>query len=91
MGILAWIVVGFIGGTIAKMLMPGNDASGIILTVLLGIAGALVGGYVAVALEISNGVDDFDIGSIALSVLGSMGLLFVYRLATGGGGNRLRI
>jgi uncharacterized membrane protein YeaQ/YmgE (transglycosylase-associated protein family) len=91
MGILAWIVVGLIGGTIAKMLMPGNDPGGIILTILLGIAGAIVGGYIAVALAISNGVDDFDLGSIALSVVGSMLLLFVYRLATGGGGSRLRI
>jgi uncharacterized membrane protein YeaQ/YmgE (transglycosylase-associated protein family) len=91
MGILAWIVVGLIGGAIAKMLMPGNDPGGIVLTILLGIAGAIVGGFVAVALDISNGVDDFDIGSIALSVVGSMALLFVYRLATGGGGDRLRI
>jgi len=90
MGILAWIVVGLIGGAIAKMLMPGNDPGGLILTILLGIAGAVVGGFIAVALDISNGVDDFDIGSIALSVLGSMLLLFVYRLATGGG-DRARI
>jgi uncharacterized membrane protein YeaQ/YmgE (transglycosylase-associated protein family) len=90
MGILAWIVVGLIGGAIAKMLMPGNDPGGLILTILLGIAGAVVGGFVAVALNISNGIDDFDIGSIALSVLGSMLLLFVYRLATGGG-DRARI
>ena len=90
MGILAWIVVGLIGGAIAKMLMPGNDPGGLILTILLGIAGAVVGGFVAVALNLSNGIDDFDIGSIALSVLGSMLLLFVYRLATGGG-DRARI
>ena len=90
MGILAWIVVGLIGGAIAKMLMPGDDPGGLILTILLGIAGAIVGGFIAVALNISNGVDDFDIGSIALSVLGSMLLLFVYRLATGGG-DRARI
>jgi len=91
MGILAWIVVGLIGGAIAKMLMPGNDPGGIILTILLGIAGAVVGGFIAVALNISNGVDDFDIGSIFLSIVGSMLLLFVYRLATGGGGNKMRI
>ena len=91
MGILAWIVVGLIGGAIAKLLMPGDDPGGLILTILLGIAGAVVGGFVAVALDLSNGVDDFDIGSIFLSVVGSMALLFVYRLATGGAGNKLRI
>jgi uncharacterized membrane protein YeaQ/YmgE (transglycosylase-associated protein family) len=92
MGILAWIVVGLIGGAIAKMLMPGDDPGGIILTILLGIAGAIVGGFVAVALNISNGIDDFDIGSIFLSIVGSMLLLFVYRLVTGGsGGSRMRV
>ncbi|HZP26132.1 MAG TPA: GlsB/YeaQ/YmgE family stress response membrane protein, partial [Dehalococcoidia bacterium] len=67
MSILAWIVVGFIGGTIARWLMPGRDPGGIIVTILLGIAGALVGGFLAVSLGVSNGVDDFDIGTIVLS------------------------
>jgi len=81
--IIAWIVVGLIAGAIAKMLMPGDDPGGIILTILLGIAGAIVGGFIAVALNISNGVDDFDIGTIVLAVLGSMLLLFGYRLVVG--------
>ena len=83
MGILAWIVVGLIGGAIAKLLMPGRDPGGIILTILLGIAGAVLGGFVAVALDISNGIDDFDIGSIVLSIIGSMVLLLAYRLVVG--------
>ena len=83
MGILAWIVVGLIGGALAKLLMPGKDPGGIILTILLGIAGAVLGGFVAVALDISNGVDDFDIGSIVLSIIGSMILLLAYRLVFG--------
>jgi uncharacterized membrane protein YeaQ/YmgE (transglycosylase-associated protein family) len=69
--ILAWLVVGLIAGAIAKMLMPGDDPGGIIVTVLLGIAGAIVGGFIAVALNISNGVDDFDFGTIFLAVLGA--------------------
>ncbi|HWC30835.1 MAG TPA: GlsB/YeaQ/YmgE family stress response membrane protein [Dehalococcoidia bacterium] len=81
MSILAWIVVGLIAGMLAKLLMPGRDPGGIILTVLLGIAGAVIGGFIAVTLEISNGVDDFDFGTIVLAVLGAMLLLFVYRLA----------
>ena len=80
MGIIAWIVVGAIGGFLAKFLMPGKDPGGLILTVLLGIAGAVVGGFIAVALDISDGVDDFDIGTIVLSVLGAMLILFLYRL-----------
>ncbi len=84
MGILAWIVVGFIGGALAKLLLPGKDPGGMILTILLGIAGAVLGGFVAVALNISNGVDDFDLGSIVLSIIGSMILLLAYRLVVGG-------
>jgi uncharacterized membrane protein YeaQ/YmgE (transglycosylase-associated protein family) len=83
MSILAWIVVGLIAGAIAKLLMPGNDPGGIILTILIGIAGAIVGGFIAVALNISNGIDDFDIGTIVLAVLGAMLLLAGYRLVAG--------
>ncbi len=83
MGIIAWIVVGLIGGVLAKLLMPGKDPGGIIITILLGIAGAVLGGFVAVALDISNGIDDFDIGSIVLSIIGSMILLLLYRLVVG--------
>lgn len=83
MSILAWIVVGLIAGAIAKMLMSGNDPGGIIVTILLGIAGAIVGGFIAVALNISNGIDDFDIGTIVLAVLGAMLILFGYRLVAG--------
>jgi len=83
MSILAWIVVGLVAGALAKMLMPGDDPGGIIVTILLGIAGAVVGGFIAVALNISNGVDDFDIGTIVLAVLGSMILLGGYRMLVG--------
>ena len=83
MGIIAWIVVGLIGGAIAKALMPGDDPGGIFVTILLGIAGAIVGGFIAVALGISNGIDDFDIGSIVLSILGAMLLLVGYRVVSG--------
>jgi uncharacterized membrane protein YeaQ/YmgE (transglycosylase-associated protein family) len=79
-GILAWIIVGFIGGSLGKLLLPGRDPGGIILTVLLGIAGAIVGGFIAVALDISNGVDDFDIGSIILSIVGTILILSAYRM-----------
>ena len=84
MGILAWIVVGLIAGVLAKLLMPGKDPGGIILTVLLGIGGAVLGGFIAVALDISNGVDDFDIGTIVLAVLGAMLILAAYRMVLGG-------
>jgi uncharacterized membrane protein YeaQ/YmgE (transglycosylase-associated protein family) len=83
MGIIAWIVVGLIGGLIAKALMPGDDPGGIILTILLGIAGAIVGGFISVAAGIGNGVDDFDIGTIVLSALGAVLILGLYRIVIG--------
>jgi uncharacterized membrane protein YeaQ/YmgE (transglycosylase-associated protein family) len=79
MNILAWIIVGLVGGALAKFFMPGNDPGGIILTIVLGIAGALLGGFLSVALGIGNGVDDFDVGTLALSIFGSMLILLGYR------------
>ncbi|MEX0682382.1 MAG: GlsB/YeaQ/YmgE family stress response membrane protein [Dehalococcoidia bacterium] len=80
MNIIAWIVVGLIGGVLGKALMPGRDPSGLIITILLGIAGAILGGFLSIALGIGNGVDDFDIGTIVLAVLGTMILLAGYRM-----------
>ncbi len=80
MNIIAWIVVGIIGGFIGKALLPGKDPSGFLITMLLGIAGALLGGFLSVALGVGNGIDDFDIGTIVLAIVGTMILLFGYRL-----------
>lgn len=82
MNIVAWIVVGLVGGVLARMLMPGDDdvPLGIIGTILLGIVGAIVGGFVAVALGMGNGVDDFDIGTIVLSIVGAILILAAFRL-----------
>ena len=85
MNIIAWILVGLIGGSLAKLLMPGRDPGGLIITILLGIAGALVGGFLSVVLGVGNGVDDFDIGTIVLSVVGAMLILGGYRLVTRAG------
>jgi uncharacterized membrane protein YeaQ/YmgE (transglycosylase-associated protein family) len=84
MSILAWIVVGLIGGAIAKLLVPGDDPGGaspigLVITIAIGIAGALLGGFLAVAIGISDGVDDFDIGSIFLSIVGAVIILVVYK------------
>lgn len=80
MNIIAWIVVGLIGGAIARLLMPGRDPGGLIITIVLGVAGAILGGFLSIALGIGNGVDDFDVGTIVLSVVGAMILLAAYRL-----------
>ena len=79
MGIITWIILGLIVGIIAKLLMPGKDPGGFIITVLIGIAGALIGGFVSSAIGI-GGVTGFNIQSLVISVLGSMVLLGIYRV-----------
>jgi uncharacterized membrane protein YeaQ/YmgE (transglycosylase-associated protein family) len=83
MSILAWIIVGLIGGAIAQLLVSddpiGGGIGGLILTILLGIGGALLGGFIAVALGIGNGVDDFDVGTIFLSIAGAILILLLYK------------
>jgi uncharacterized membrane protein YeaQ/YmgE (transglycosylase-associated protein family) len=78
MGILAWILFGLIAGIIAKMIMPGRDPGGFFITILLGVVGAVVGGFVASLLGF-GGVTGFDIGSFAVAVLGAILILAVYR------------
>lgn len=82
MGILSWIVFGLIAGVIAKLIMPGKDPGGFIITILLGIAGALVGGFIASGLG-WGGVDGFNIGSFLIAVLGAIILLVAYRFIAG--------
>jgi len=68
MGIIAWIVLGLIAGVLAKMIMPGRDPGGIIVTILIGIAGALVGGFVF-SLFGGGGVTGVNLGSIIVAVV----------------------
>jgi uncharacterized membrane protein YeaQ/YmgE (transglycosylase-associated protein family) len=77
MGIFAWILFGLVVGIIAKLLMPGRDPGGFIVTILLGIAGAILGGFLGRAMGF-YGPDD-PAGWI-MSILGAMLLLFLYRL-----------
>ena len=86
--VIGWIIFGAIAGAIAKLLMPGKDPGGFIVTILLGIAGALVGGWIGRALWGSTGVTGWGIGSFALAIGGAILLLIIYRMITGrrGGG-----
>lgn len=84
MGFLSWIVLGLIAGAIAKLLMPGRDPGGWVITMLLGIAGAFVGGFIGRAIWGSDGVNGVNLGSIGLAVLGAIVLLVLYRLLGGG-------
>lgn len=82
MGIIAWIVFGLIAGAVAKLLFPGKQPGGIIITILLGVAGALAGGFIAAALGV-GGVDGFNLSSFIVAVIGALVLLFVYELFAG--------
>ncbi len=79
MGIISWILVGLIAGALAKLIMPGDDPGGIIVTILIGIVGAFIGGFVF-GLFGGSGVTGFNIGSIIVAVVGALILLAVYRL-----------
>ena len=79
MSILAWIVVGLIAGVLGKLIMPGDDPGGFIVTILLGIVGAFVGGFV-VSLFGGIGVTGFNIWTILVATLGAVILLAAYRL-----------
>src|ERR671912_601426 len=81
MGILIALIIGLIAGAIAKLLMPGKDPGGIIVTMLLGVAGAFVATLVGRFLGLYDSVGSG--AGIIASVIGAMGLLFVYRLAVG--------
>ena len=79
MGIFTWIILGLIVGVIAKLLMPGNDPGGFIVTILLGVAGALLGGFLGSYFHVGD-VTGFNMMSVALAVGGSLVLLVLYRL-----------
>lgn len=80
MGIIGWIVLGLCAGAIAKLIMPGEDPGGFIVTTLIGIAGAIVGGLIASALDIGDLDEFFDIGTWLIAIAGSVLLLFIYRM-----------
>ena len=78
MGILSWIILGLIAGALAKWLMPGKDGGGLLITMVLGIAGAFVGGWLGSFVGLGS-ADGINIGSILTATAGAFILLFVYR------------
>jgi len=78
-GIIGWIVLGLLAGLIAKRIMPGAERVGFILTTLLGIAGALVGGFLATALGFGDPIDEFfDISTWIGAIVGALVILFIW-------------
>jgi uncharacterized membrane protein YeaQ/YmgE (transglycosylase-associated protein family) len=83
MGILTWILFGLVAGVIAKFLMPGSDPGGFIITIVLGILGAMVGGFLGTKLGVGD-VSGFNVPSMALAVGGAIVLLLIYRMVRRG-------
>jgi uncharacterized membrane protein YeaQ/YmgE (transglycosylase-associated protein family) len=79
MGVLAWIVLGLVAGAIAKLLMPGDQRGGCLMTLLLGVAGALLGGFIGRAMGF-GGVDEFSLSSLGWAILGAFLLLLIFGL-----------
>jgi uncharacterized membrane protein YeaQ/YmgE (transglycosylase-associated protein family) len=84
MGILAWILLGLVAGALAKFIMPGQQGGGIILTIVLGVVGALVGGFLGTYVFGFGDISGFNLRSIAIAVGGALLVLFVYGLVARG-------
>ena len=83
MGILGWIVLGLIAGAIAKLIMPGDDPGGIIVTMLLGIIGAVIGGFLGSRI-FGIGLQTFwNLQTWIVAIIGALILLVIYRLIAG--------
>jgi uncharacterized membrane protein YeaQ/YmgE (transglycosylase-associated protein family) len=84
MGIIAFIILGLLAGAIAKALLPGDDPGGFIVTMLIGIVGAILGGFLAAALFDAHPLDEFfDISTWLTAIVGAIILLLIYRMVTG--------
>lgn len=77
-GLLTWLVMGLIVGALAKWIMPGKDGGGLVGTIIIGIVGAMIGGWLGTLLGIGR-VDGFNLGSIAIATGGGLVLLWLLR------------
>ena len=84
MSIIGWILLGLLAGVIAKRIMPGSESIGIILTTLLGIVGALLGGFLAMVLGLGDPIDEFfDISTWVAAIIGALIIIFAWNLVSG--------
>ncbi len=83
MNVLSWIVFGLIAGAVAKLIMPGKDPGGCLVTAAIGILGALLGGFLSTELLGMGTVTGFNFRSFAIAILGAIVLLGVYRIFLG--------
>ena len=91
MGIIGWVLLGLVAGALAKALLPGDDPGGFIITAIIGIVGALIGGFIAQAIGFGDPIDEFfDLSTWVAAIIGSIGLLLIYRAVVGRGRDHRR-
>ena len=83
MGILIWIIFGIIAGGLAKLIMPGRDPGGCIVTILLGVAGAFLGGFLYETFLGGSSYMTFSVSSLIVAIIGALIILGIYRLIIG--------
>lgn len=84
MGIIAFIILGLLAGIIAKAILPGDDPGGLIVTTIIGVVGAILGGFLAGVLFDADPLDEFfDISTWLTAIVGAIILLIIYRLVVG--------
>jgi uncharacterized membrane protein YeaQ/YmgE (transglycosylase-associated protein family) len=84
MGIIGWIILGLLAGLIAKAILPGDDPGGIIVTTILGVLGALGGGFIAQAIGFGDPIDEFfDFSTWLAAIIGAIVLLLIWRAVSG--------
>ena len=89
MGILSWIIVGLIAGALAKFIMPGKDPGGILVTMLIGVVGAVIGGFVVGLVVPGDLISGINITTIIVATLGAIILLAIYRWYVGRNASRV--
>jgi len=82
MGFLTWILLGLVVGVLAKWIMPGKDPGGVVMTTILGVVGAVVGGWISTRLGL-GAVSGFNLPSLAIATVGALLLLFANRRLRG--------
>ena len=89
MGIIGWIVLGLLAGLIARALLPGEQPGGIIVTTLVGVAGALIAGFIAQAIGFGDPIDEFfDWSTWIAAIIGAVVLLLIWQAIAGESGRR---
>jgi uncharacterized membrane protein YeaQ/YmgE (transglycosylase-associated protein family) len=84
MGIIAFIILGLLAGIIAKAVLPGDDPGGLIVTTIIGVVGAILGGFLAGVLFNADPLDEFfDISTWVTAIVGAIVLLVIYRVVVG--------